>query len=110
MKILRYRKGNEIKPGILDQDEKIRDVSSLVKDWDDQNINVDNLNKISSEDLSSLPIIETIDSIAPCVKKNSIGINVKIKPCIIVANDIILVFEKRSTIAPMNNPQSIAGK
>tara|TARA_Y100001970_G_scaffold121990_1_gene151223 strand:- start:4833 stop:5693 length:861 start_codon:yes stop_codon:yes gene_type:complete len=73
MKILRYRKGNEIKPGILDQDEKIRDVSSLVKDWDDQTITVDNLNKISSEDLSSLPIIETIDSIAPCVKKNSIG-------------------------------------
>ena len=73
MKILRYRKGNEIKPGILDQDEKIRDASSLVKDWDDQNITVDNLNKIISEDLSSLPIIETIDSIAPCVKKNSIG-------------------------------------
>ena len=43
-------------------------------------------------------------------KKNSIGISVKINPCIMVANDIILVFEKRSTIAPMNNPQSIAGK
>ena len=43
-------------------------------------------------------------------KKNSIGISVKINPCITVANDIILVFEKRSTIAPMNSPQSIAGK
>ena len=43
-------------------------------------------------------------------KKNSIGISVKINPCIIVENDIILVFEKRSTIAPMNSPQRIAGK
>ena len=31
-------------------------------------------------------------------KKNSIGISVKINHCIIVAKDIILVFEKRSTI------------
>ena len=73
MKILRYRKGNEIKPGILDQDEKIRDASSLVKDWDNQNITVENLKKIKSEDLSLLPLIESIDSIAPCVSKNFIG-------------------------------------
>ena len=39
-----------------------------------------------------------------------LNIKKKINPCIIVANDIILVFEKRSTIAPINSPQSIAGK
>lgn len=43
-------------------------------------------------------------------KKNSIGIRDKINPCIIVANDIIFVFEKRSTIAPIKSPQRIAGK
>ena len=73
MKILRYRKDDAIKPGILDNDKKIRDVSSLVKDLDAQNIAVDNLRKISGEDLSSLPIIELVDSIAPCVNRNSIG-------------------------------------
>ena len=73
MKILRYRIDGEVKPGILDQDEKIRDASSLVKDWDNQNITIDNLNKISSKDLSSLPVIETTDGIAPCVDKNCIG-------------------------------------
>ena len=62
MKILRYRKDGKVKPGILDHDEKIRDASSLVKDWDNQNITIDNLNKISSKDLSSLPVIETTDS------------------------------------------------
>jgi hypothetical protein len=34
MKTLRYRIGNEVKPGILDADENIRDASSLVSDWD----------------------------------------------------------------------------
>ena len=37
MKTLRYRIGNEVKPGILDQEGNIRDVSSLVKDWDNKN-------------------------------------------------------------------------
>ncbi len=73
MKILRYRIDGEVKPGILDQDEKIRDASSLIKDWDNQNITIDNLNKISSKDLSSLPVIEATDGIAPCVDKNCIG-------------------------------------
>ncbi len=73
MKILRYRIGDEVKPGILDQEAKIRDASSLVKDWDSQNITADSLNAISSQDLFSLPIVETIDSIAPCIEKDCIG-------------------------------------
>ena len=43
MKILRYRIGNDVKPGILDKEEKIHDASSLVKDWDDENISVEKL-------------------------------------------------------------------
>ena len=37
MKTLRYRIGNEVKPGILDQEGNIRDASSLVNDWDNKN-------------------------------------------------------------------------
>ena len=73
MKILRYRDGNSIKPGILDKDEKIRDASSFVSDWDNLTITVENLETAKNLDLSSLPIVEKIDSIAPCVSKNSIG-------------------------------------
>ena len=40
MKTLRYRIGNEVKPGILDQEGNIRDVSSLVKDWDNKNVTI----------------------------------------------------------------------
>ena len=46
MKTLRYRLGNEVKPGILDKDENIRDASSLVVDWDNENVKVEKLNQV----------------------------------------------------------------
>ena len=73
MKTLRYRIGKEVKPGILDQDGKIRDASSLVDDWDNKNVTVDKLNEVKQVDLGSLPIVDGHDGIAPCVCKESIG-------------------------------------
>ena len=73
MKTLRYRIGKEVKPGILDQDGKIRDASSLVKDWDNKNVTIDKLNEVKLVDLGSLPLVDNHDGIAPCVCKESIG-------------------------------------
>ena len=73
MKTLRYRIGKEVKPGILDSEENIRDASSLVKDWDNKNVTIEKLNEVKQVDLSSLPIVESHDGIAPCVCKESIG-------------------------------------
>jgi len=73
MKTLRYRKGNSVKPGILDSENNIRDASSLVHDWDDTTVTIEKLETIKSIDLSTLPKVEVIDSIAPCVCKKSIG-------------------------------------
>ena len=73
MKTLRYRIGNEVKPGILDPNKNIRDASSLVSDWDAENITIDKLNEIKNYDILSLPIIEKNEGIAPCVCKKSIG-------------------------------------
>ena len=73
MKTLRYRIGKEVKPGILDQDGKIRDASSLVKDWDNKNVTIDKLNDVKQIDLGSLPLVDNHDGIAPCVCKESIG-------------------------------------
>ena len=73
MKTLRYRIGDEVKPGILDKEENIRDASSIVKDWDNYTVTVENLNSVMDRNLSDLPIVEKIDSIAPCVCKKSIG-------------------------------------
>ena len=73
MKILRYRIGGFVKPGILDREKKVRDASSLVHDWDSSTVTIEKLDSIKSIDLSTLPEIKKIDSLAPCVSKKSIG-------------------------------------
>ena len=73
MKTLRYRIGKDVKPGILDSEENIRDASSLVNDWDNKNVTIEKLNEVKQVDLSSLPIVESYEGIAPCVSKESIG-------------------------------------
>ena len=73
MKTLRYRVGGSVRPGILDQENKMRDASSLVHDWDSSTITIEKLDSIKSIDLSTLPEIEKIDSLAPFVCKKSIG-------------------------------------
>ena len=73
MKTLRYRDGDSVKPGILDQDGIIRDASSLVHDWDSSTITVQKLESIKSIDLSTLPSVDKVDSIAPCVCKKTMG-------------------------------------
>ena len=73
MKILRYRIGNDVKPGILDKDDNIRDASSLVADWDNNNVTVAKLNEVKNVNINSLPIVQSNDGIAPCVCKKSVG-------------------------------------
>jgi len=73
MKTLRFRTGSLVKPGILDSDDNIRDASNLINDWDSSTITIEKLESIKSIDLDSLPKVENIDSIAPCVSKQSIG-------------------------------------
>tara|TARA_B100000945_G_scaffold144560_1_gene115706 strand:+ start:60 stop:908 length:849 start_codon:yes stop_codon:yes gene_type:complete len=73
MKTLRYRIGNDVRPGILDKDGNIRDASSLVSDWDNNNVTVEKLNEVKNVNTNSLPLVESNDGIAPCVCKKSVG-------------------------------------
>ena len=73
MKTLRYRIGNAVKPGILDNNGNVRDASSLVKDWDNENVIIDKLNEVKKIDPNSLPLVESHDGFAPCVSKKSVG-------------------------------------
>ena len=73
MKTLRYRTDGSVKPGILDGENKVRDATSLVDDWDSSTVTVEKIESIISTDLTSLPQAEKVDSIAPCVSKKSIG-------------------------------------
>ena len=45
MKLLRYKEDDLIQPGILDNENKVRNASSLVKDWNNLTILEENLEK-----------------------------------------------------------------
>ena len=67
MKILRFRKDNSIKPGVLNYNGEIKDVSSIIEDWNTSKLLSHNIKKISNIDLSTMPTIKEVDSIAPCI-------------------------------------------
>ena len=67
MKLLRYKIGNLVQPGILDNENKVRNVFSLVKDWNNLTISAENLDRINNIDLSSMPIVDEGFTFAPCI-------------------------------------------
>ena len=67
MKLLRHGDFGQEKPGIIDQDGKIRDLSKHISDINGNTISSDGLKKISSIDLSSLPIVPDNTRLGACV-------------------------------------------
>ena len=79
MKLLRAgNKGNE-KPGILDIDGKIRDISSHVNDLNPENLNFETISKIQKIDYSKLPELPSNERVGSCItspgKFVAIGLN-----------------------------------
>ena len=71
MKLLRFGEMGQEKPGILDSNGKIRDLSGHISDINGETISEDGLNKISSIDQMSLPIVPEGIRLGACV--GSIG-------------------------------------
>ena len=67
MKLLRFGEFGKEKPGIIDKDGKIRDLSSHITDINGETITSENLKKISTIDLSSLPIVPNNTRLGACV-------------------------------------------
>lgn len=67
MKLLRHGEFGQEKPGIIDQDGKIRDLSDHISDINGDTISSDGLKKISTIDLSSLPIVPDKTRLGACV-------------------------------------------
>jgi 2-keto-4-pentenoate hydratase/2-oxohepta-3-ene-1,7-dioic acid hydratase in catechol pathway len=67
MKLLRVGPSGREKPGILDANGDIRDVSDLVDDWDGLSIADEVLKQLRRVDLSSLPKLNPASRIGPCV-------------------------------------------
>ena len=71
MKLLRFGEMGQEKPGILDSNGNIRDLSGHISDINGDTISEDGLNKISSIDQMSLPIVPEGTRLGACV--GSIG-------------------------------------
>ena len=69
MKLLRFGNSGEEKPGIIDENGKIRDLSDVIDDINGNTISPESLDKLRSLDVSSLPQVTGNPRIGPCVNK-----------------------------------------
>jgi 2-keto-4-pentenoate hydratase/2-oxohepta-3-ene-1,7-dioic acid hydratase in catechol pathway len=79
MKLLRWGPPGEERPGILDSEGRIRDLSGVVRDIDGKAISPEGLTRIAAYDPSTLPLVRGTPRIGPCVagvgKFMCIGLN-----------------------------------
>ena len=79
MKLLRVGEKGREKPAALDNNGKIRDISSHIKDLNPSTLNFETISKIQNIDLSSLPEISSSERIGACItdpgKVEAIGLN-----------------------------------
>ncbi len=69
MKLLRVGVKENERPAILDKNEKIRDLSSQIKDLNPDNLNFETISKIKNIDLEKLPELSKTDRIGSCLAK-----------------------------------------
>ena len=69
MKLLRFGNSGEEKPGMIDENGKIRDLSDVIDDINGNTISPESLDKLRSLDVSSLPQVTGNPRIGPCVNK-----------------------------------------
>ncbi|MDG1466490.1 MAG: fumarylacetoacetate hydrolase family protein [Alphaproteobacteria bacterium] len=67
MKLLRHGESGNEKPGIIDHEGKIRDLSSHIPDINGDSINSESLKKIGAINLSTLPIVSNDTRLGACV-------------------------------------------
>ncbi len=79
MKLLRYGPAGQEKPGLLDRDGKIRDLSDMVRDIDGEALAPPSLDRLRRADPSILPLVPGTPRLGPCVARVSkivaIGLN-----------------------------------
>ena len=82
MKLLRYGPRGQEKPGILDRDGKIRDLSGAVRDIDGAALAPASLDRLRRLDPSTLPLVSGSPRLGPCVgavpKIVAIGLNYRL--------------------------------
>ena len=81
MKLLRLGNVGFEKPALIDNENKYRDLSAIIKDLNPDTLNFETLEKIKKTDISKLPVLDSNLRIGACVSKPSkfigIGLNFK---------------------------------
>lgn len=67
MKLIRYGQKGAERPGIVDAQGNIRDVSAHIADWAGDALSAKTLKEIAALDLTKLPVVEGNPRIGPCV-------------------------------------------
>lgn len=79
MKLVRYGPAGREKPGIIDKNGKIRDLSKVVKDIDGAALSPSGLAKIRKAKIDRLPLVRGNPRLGPCIARPSnfiaIGLN-----------------------------------
>src|SRR5215213_5013932 len=79
MKLVRFGTAGKEKPGIIDKNGKIRDLSKVVKDINGEALSSASLAKIKKANLNKLPLVKGNPRLGPCVARPSnfiaIGLN-----------------------------------
>jgi len=79
MKLLRVGEKGKEKPAILDINNVTRDLSSIIKDFNPENLKIDTISKLKNLNLETLPEIKNSERIGPCINKPgkfvAIGLN-----------------------------------
>jgi 2-keto-4-pentenoate hydratase/2-oxohepta-3-ene-1,7-dioic acid hydratase in catechol pathway len=82
MKLLRYGPVGQEKPGLLDRDGKIRDLSGVVRDIDGEALAPASLDRLRRLDPASLPLVSGTPRLGSCVggvsKVLAIGLNYRL--------------------------------
>ena len=69
MKLVRYGAPGAEKPGVIDADGKLRDLSDIVSDINGTTLSPAGLAKIAGADPSTLPLVRSTPRIGPCVAR-----------------------------------------
>ena len=81
MKLLRVGELGKETPAVIDDDNKIRDLSEIVEDFNSANLNFETLDNIKKTNFTSLPQIKSNQRIGSCITKPAnflaIGLNYK---------------------------------
>ena len=65
LKLLRFGEAGSEKPGILDVDDNIRDLSSIIDDISNDNLLDSNLEKLRNIDVNTLPLVDNNCPLVP---------------------------------------------